>query len=448
MTSMMLSVADRIQALLRRFGLERVHVAACMSGDWGDLVSTCSDRLCSLTVVTPHLNKGIPNRLQEFRVPSLVVTGDQGAPAERARNLAGKFGRGELVEISRYFSPIWADPCGDRTHEVGNAMLEFFARAEAKGGAPTVLAASGEGEIDGIRYRIRGQGPALLVMPLSLAPSQWEPLLPLLSRRYGVIVLGGAHLGIIPLLEDRAKSGYGELVGQLLERTDLARARQVLEVGCGSGAVTRAIVDRLGDGARVVAADINPYMLSEARALASEKGMSEAITFEAANAEALPYPDAQFDVVVCTTVLEEGDADRMVAELARATRPGGRIAILTRAVDANWWINLPVPALLKSKIDALGRATGSGVGERGCADASFYGRLTRAGLMPKMFGPQYAIYRQGERLADVFDRLLAVLSDDDARLCRDAIREAKANGTAFVGEPFHCAVVVKPGGKP
>ncbi len=446
----MLSVADRVQALLRHLGLERVHVAACMSGDWGDLVSKCSDRLCSLTVVTPHLNKGIPDRLQEFRVPSLVVTGDQGAPAERARNLAGKFDRGELVEISNYFSPAWADPCGDRTHEVGNAMLEFFVRAEAEGGVPTVLTADGEGEIGGIRYRIRGQGPALLLMPLSLAPSQWEPLLPLLSRRYGVIVLGGAHLGIIPLLEDRAKSGYGELVAQLLEQTDLTRARQVLEVGCGSGAVTRAIVDRLGGGARVVAADINPYMLSEARALASEKGekgMSEAITFEQANAEALPYPEGQFDVVVCTTVLEEGDADRMVAELARVARPGGRIAILTRAIDADWWINLPVSGPLKSKLDALGRSTGSGVGERGCADASLYARLTRAGLMPKMFGPQYAIYRQGERLADVLDRLLGVLSDDDARLCRDAIRQAKANGTAFVAEPFHCAVVVKPDGQ-
>jgi SAM-dependent methyltransferase len=444
MASKISSSADRIEILLRRFDLERVHVAACMSGDWGGLVTQFGDRITSLTLVVPHLNKGIPDRLHAFGAPSLVITGDQGGPAERAHNLASRFGRGELAELSHYFSPIWADTVGDRTADVGKAILDFLARAEREGGMPSMLAADGEGEIAGIRYRISGQGPALVLMPLSLAPSQWEPLLPLLSSRYGVIVLGGAHLGIIPLLEERAKSGYGELVGHMLDRADLAHARTVLEVGCGSGAVTRALVARLNGAARVVAADINPYMLSEARALARAEGMSEAITFEQANAEALPYPDARFDAVVCTTVLEEGDADRMVAELARVTRPGGRIAILTRAVDMDWYINLPVPGELKRRLDALGRSTGSGVGERGCADASLYARLTGAGLVPKVLGPQFAIYREGERLADVLDRVLGVLSDAEARPCRAAIRQAKTDGTVFVAEPFHCAVVTAP----
>jgi hypothetical protein len=67
----------------------------------------------------------------------------------------------------------------------------------------------------------------------------------------------------------------------------------------------------------------------------------------------------------------------------------------------------------------------------------------KAGLTPSTLGPQFAIYRDGERLADVIDRLIGVLSDSEARLCRDAIQEAKMNGTLFVAEPFHCAVVRK-----
>jgi len=39
--------------------------------------------------------------------------------------------------------------------------------------------------------------------------------------------------------------------------------------------------------------------------------------------------------------------------------------------------------------------------------------------------------------------LIGVLSDSEASLCRDAIQEAKMNGTLFVAEPFHCAVVRK-----
>src|SRR5262249_4619872 len=442
MISTISSPADRVEILLRHFGLERVHVAACMSGDWGDLVTKSSDRLCSLTVVAPHLNKGVPDRLHAFTCPSLVITGDHGAPAKRARDLVGRFGRGELVELPNYSSPAWADTIADRTADVTNAIGDFLARVERECGVPTAIAFNGEGEIAGIHYRIHGQGPALVLMPLSLAPSQWGSLVPRLSNHYSVIVLGGAHLGIISLLEERARSGYGELVAQVLDRTDLALGETGVDVGCRSGAVGRVLVNRRGGRNQVVATDINPYIVSEARALARDNGLLGVIKFEQANAEALPYPDAHFDVAVCTTVLEEGDADRMVAELARVTRPGGRIAVLTRAIDVGWWTNLPVPGELKSRIDALGPSTGAGVGDRGCADASLYARL-RAGLTPSMLGPQFAIYRDGERLADVLDRLIGVLSESDARLCRDAIQQAKMNGTLFVAEPFHCAVVKK-----
>src|SRR6266568_8820584 len=294
MTSTISSPADRVEILLRHFGLERVHVAACMSGDWGDLVTKSSDRLCSLTVVAPSLNKNVPDRLHAFTSPSLVITGDQGAPAKRARDLVGRFGRGELVELPNYSSPAWADTIADRTADVTNAIGDFLARVERECGVPTAIAVNGEGEIAGIHYRIHGQGPALVLMPLSLAPSQWGPLVPRLSNHYSVIVLGGAHLGVISLLEGRARSGYGELVAQVLDRTDIAPGETVLEVGCGSGAVARALVNRLGGSNTVVATDINPYILSEARALARNNGLLEAIKFEHANAEALQYPDEHF----------------------------------------------------------------------------------------------------------------------------------------------------------
>src|SRR5262249_36958047 len=158
MTSKILSSADRVEILLRQLGLERVHVAACMSGDWGDLVTKSGDRLCSLTVVAPHLNKGVPDRLHAFTSPSLVITGDQGAPAKRARDLVGRFRRGELVELRNYSGPAWADTIADRTADVTNAIGDFLARVERECCAPTALAANGEREIAGEHYHIDGQG--------------------------------------------------------------------------------------------------------------------------------------------------------------------------------------------------------------------------------------------------------------------------------------------------
>jgi hypothetical protein len=267
-----MSSADRVETLLRHLGLERVHLAACMSGDWGELVAKYAHRVCSLAVVAPHLNKGVPDGLHAFKGPSLVVTGDQGASAERARALAGKFGRARVAELQGYASPPWADTVADRLEEVAQAIRDFLASAEREGAAPTAIASPGEAEIAGIRYSIRGRGPALVLMPLSLAPSQWDPLIPRLAERYSVIRLGGPHLGGIALLEARAASGYGDLVGQVLDRTGFAPGERALEVGCGSGAVARALARR-GRGTSIVATDINPYLLSEARALAAKDGL-------------------------------------------------------------------------------------------------------------------------------------------------------------------------------
>ena len=78
-----------------------------------------------------------------FTSPSLVITGDQGAPAKRARDLVGRFGRGELVELRNYSSPAWADTIAGQTsptrsvifskarvhHEVGEGGQVFRCQA-------------------------------------------------------------------------------------------------------------------------------------------------------------------------------------------------------------------------------------------------------------------------------------------------------------------------------
>ena len=440
------SPADRVKALLQQLGLERVHVAACMSSDWGKLVTEHPDCIHSLTVVAPHLNKGIPDGLKAFRSPSMVIAGDQGVPAQRARDLTARFGSGELFELGDYSSPMWADTIADRAADVAEALCDFLARAECKRALSPVALPQTEDEIAGISYRVQGTGAPLVLLPLSMAPSQWEPLVSRISDRCCTITLGGAHLGAISLLEARGSSGYGDLVAQIVDHARITAGETVLEVGCGSGTLARALANRTDHQNQIVATDINQYLLSEARALASKSGLGEVVTFEKANAEALPYADAYFDVAVSCTVLEEGQADRMLSELARVTKVDGRVVVMTRAIDVHWWVNLPVSDDLKSRLNALGSSTGAGVGNNGCADASLYARLLRVGLTPLMMGPQFAIYKEGERLNGVLDRLFSMLSKSDARICRDAARQAKTDGTVFVAEPFHCAISVKSDG--
>ena len=434
----------RVEALLHRLGLDQVHVLACMSGDWGDLLDTCAARIATLTIVAPHLNKGVPSRVGSFSSPTLVISGDEGAPADRARSLAASFRRAKLVQLRNYSSPMWADTVADRTTEVKSALLDFLERAEREHPLPAVELAQREGEYDGIRYRIRGRGTPVLLFPLSMAPSQWQPLLSDLSARYCTVSLGGAHLGPVALLESRARSGYGELAARVLDDTKIAPGEVILEVGCGSGALSRALVKRTNESNRIVATDINAFLLAEAEALANSEVTQGQINFERMDAEQLRYPDERFDVCISCTVMEEGDADQMLRELVRVTRPGGRVVVMTRAMDLGWCVNIPVSHELQVKMNSVGPSTGAGVGAAGCADSSLYTRAVGAGLEPLSMGPQFAVYRQGERLHDVLTRLMATLSGEEAKSCRDAIGLATNEGTLFVAEPFHCIIGTVP----
>jgi len=67
----------------------------------------------------------------------------------------------------------------------------------------------------------------------------------------------------------------------------------VLDIACGTGNVTLPLAHR---GATVTALDMTPHLLEEARARAASEGLN--IRFDEGLAEALPYPDASFDMVV------------------------------------------------------------------------------------------------------------------------------------------------------
>ena len=138
--------------------------------------------------------------------------------------------------------------------------------------------------------------------------------------------------------------------------------------------IMRELARRTGGANRLIGRDINPYLLREARALARREGLLDWIDFSEGLAEALPLPDGAVDVALSSTVFEEGDAELMLSEIVRVTRPGGRVGIAVRAIDMPFWVNLPLEPALKAKVDAPG-IIGGGAAPKGVADMSLYRRL-------------------------------------------------------------------------
>ena len=95
---------------------------------------------------------------------------------------------------------------------------------------------------------------------------------------------------------------------------------EALDVGCGPGALTAVLVDRLG-AAHVSAVDPSPPFVAECAARHPE------VHVEQARAEALPFADRSFDLALSQLVLHfVGDAEQAVREFRRVLRPGGTAA--------------------------------------------------------------------------------------------------------------------------
>jgi ubiquinone/menaquinone biosynthesis C-methylase UbiE len=118
-----------------------------------------------------------------------------------------------------------------------------------------------------------------------------------------------------------------QIVGEeLCEALDLRPGQKVLDVAAGNGNVSLAAARRWCD---VIATDYVPTLLDRA----SERAMAERLSVEIrqADAEALPFADGSFDVVVSTFgVMFTPDQERAAAELVRVCKAGGKIGL------ANW----------------------------------------------------------------------------------------------------------------
>ena len=103
---------------------------------------------------------------------------------------------------------------------------------------------------------------------------------------------------------------------------------RVLDLGCGSGAVTREIAKRVTPGGSVVGMDSSGALLRVAREYADEAGISGLIEFQEGDCRKLSFPDASFDVVLAATVLAHvPEAQRALPEMVRVVRRGGRVGV-------------------------------------------------------------------------------------------------------------------------
>lgn len=153
------------------------------------------------------------------------------------------------------------------------------------------------------------------------------------------------------------------MLNAYLADVDFPAEAEVLDVGCGTGAVSRVLARRAGIG-RVVGIDPSPVFLATARQLAADLAN---LTFFEADGRSLPYGDGSFDTVIFHTTLSHvPEPELALAEAFRVLRPFGVLAVF----DGNY----TTTTLATGDFDPL----------QACADAAMAALVHDRWLIPRL----------------------------------------------------------------
>jgi SAM-dependent methyltransferase len=206
---------------------------------------------------------------------------------------------------------------------------------------------------------------------------------------------------------ERSRPGYPEeAVDVLIRKLGIARGRQLLELGAGTGKLTRMLAPT---GADIVAVEPVKSMREKfARELPG-------VPVLAAAAEALPHEEASFDAAVAAQAFHWFDGPRALAELHRVLRPGGTLGLIWNIKDES----VPWVAALGEIIEPHERNTPrarTGKWRRAFGDTELFGELQHravpyeqvlnaAGLVTRIASVSFIANLPEEERDDVLEKI-------------------------------------------
>lgn len=140
----------------------------------------------------------------------------------------------------------------------------------------------------------------------------------------------------------------------LMEVSQVRPGMQALDLASGTGEPALTIAAAVGPEGHVTATDLGPGMLATCEENAHAQGLTN-MSFEVADAHALPFPDGAFDLVTCRFgVIYFADCGQAMREIQRVLKPGGRV-VLTGwgSLEQNQFLTIPLmPFLQRTDVPA------------------------------------------------------------------------------------------------
>lgn len=200
---------------------------------------------------------------------------------------------------------------------------------------------------------------------------------------------------------DRAQMPVG--TGTILDRRTLTGSHRqlaallrpglrVLDVGCGSGAITADAADAVGPDGLVIGTDINDALLKQGSARCHDKPQ---LHFVRSDVFTLPFTQA-FDVVTAARVLQWlANPERALSAMCRAARPGGMVVVLDYDHQQIQWT--PAPPASMQRFYAAFLAWRAEAGFDNAIAGKLPGLFTRVGAVNITLTPQHEFSRRDDR---------------------------------------------------
>lgn len=161
----------------------------------------------------------------------------------------------------------------------------------------------------------------------------------------------GDHARALAAVDEFHVRGH-EATFELARAAALLPSDRVLDVGCGLGGASRCLAMEFG--CEVVGVDLTPDYVGTARVLAARFGLNGRVRYECADALALPFEAAEFDVVWTQhAAMNIADKARLYAEMHRVLKPGGRLALYDILSGDGGDVHFPAPWARDSSISFL-----------------------------------------------------------------------------------------------
>ncbi len=146
------------------------------------------------------------------------------------------------------------------------------------------------------------------------------------------------HFGYFPTGSETLAQALDAHTDLVAERVRPRSRQHVLDVGCGLGAPACRIAQRYG--CDITAVNISGEQVRQGRQLVEQQRMSHRVRIVRGDARALDFPDGSFDAVICLEAagdicVSEKDKERLVRELHRVLRPGGRLGFSDLALHTS-----------------------------------------------------------------------------------------------------------------